>query len=1287
MRFAKSLLIFSYGLFTIAAQTLLFREFLTAFEGNDISVGIFFGSWFLWVGIGAVIAYRAEALADKLLRHIEFLFLAYLPAFVLELILIVYARRIAGIESYALLPVFAVLLLSMAVNAPVSIITGMLFPLGCRWVDDGRKFPVSYVYIIEAAGSFISGLGVAVLLGYGVSLAKIFFILAFIISLSTLIVQLAGVFTKSTRPSVPHTFLSGAVSFLIAVGILVCLVEGADNTLMQHIRVVKWTRLLPKESLAGSFQTAQAEYLYGDYSGQWLVVRDGSVCEALPDDTTNGRIAAIHLCQKPDARRVLVVGSGLGLCQTFLRLPQIERVTWTHCDDQYIQKIDEILPAGIRVSDKRLYRQAGDVRSLLAKEKQYYDIVVLNLPEATNSVLNRYYTLEFYRRIKDSLKPDGVLGVRITGGENIMGSELVGLGASTKLTLEKVFSHLVITPGDETWFIASDSKNLTGAPGLLRDRFAAIKESGRIFAPQGLLSIYLPDRAAAALENYSRADLPEALLVNRDSRPLTYLYSLLLAARQSGATVTKFVKYLATAGPFVFFIPVLFFAFLRIIYILKTARQNSKSSFDSAFLVFSAGWVGIGVVIVLMYLYQTMFGSLYLYIGVISSLFMVGLTIGAFIVVRLVSRITNEIILFAVIFVHSLILVAIAFWPSEMLTHPFFAAAYVLCGVCAGCYFPLAAGQLADAAFRTGPAAGKLEMADHVGASAGSFLTGLILVPVLGTKLTLFVFFLLILANSPPAVIRIYRREQAYSSDTTAILRKVGYILFYIGAVVVISSNLLVAAAAKLAPSLPQYTAQSLAGQLRIERASVAGQNSEQVSYFKVIGADGKLAGYIFSSQDFAPQVSGFGGKINLAVYVDTAGKLINFNIIRSNETPAYLALLGKWYGRLSGHQIFQAGSFADVHAVTGATVSSKAVLSALQESGQKFASQELARQATSSEKTGGPGFRVSDFLPDARGAYLIAALVLSLAVIFFGGFRSRLALLLFNLAAGGIVFNSQYSSEQIMSVLSLHGPAVGLSGVFLLAAGIPLIVVLFGNIYCGYLCPFGAAQELLDCLVPERFKLPLSQQTMRTARFIKYVVLFVLTIAFFISTDRTTLAADPLISIFNLRVAIHDFRSAVLLIAITALAGSIFYTRFWCRYLCPAGAFLSLLNNLVILKRFLPAKKFGRCDFGLTANDRMDCIYCDRCRYGTQKRRVARLREHSAEWTLLFCAVVMAAFIFIITAEGFVGVTSANLAQAAVQTSAGGQPRDVDSQRIRTMIEQKKLSDKEAEFYKKKTD
>jgi len=444
MRAARGFLIFSYGLFTIAAQSLLFREFITTFEGNDISIGIFFGSWFLWVGLGALLVYKAHTFANKLLKYIEFLFLGYLPAFILQAVLIIQARELAGIESYALLSIRAVLLLAIVINAPVSIITGMLFPVACRWVQHEQKLPVSRVYILEAAGSFFGGLGVTVLLGFGVGSVTIFFILAFIVSLSVFCAQLA----KARR-----WFWA-----FVPVCVLVCLIAGADKPIMQRMRIIKWGKLFGGDVPDGAFRTAQSEYLYGRYRGQWLAVREGSTCEVLPDEASAGRIAAIGLCQNPDAERILVIGSGLGLCYEFLRLPQTKIITWTHCDNEYVQMVDKFIPSELKINDERLETSAGDVRSLLAKKKRYYDIVILNLPDATSSVLNRYYTLEFYRQVKGALRSEGVLQVRVAGGENIMGTELINLGASTKLTLEEAFSRVVLTPGEDTWFIVSDSE-------------------------------------------------------------------------------------------------------------------------------------------------------------------------------------------------------------------------------------------------------------------------------------------------------------------------------------------------------------------------------------------------------------------------------------------------------------------------------------------------------------------------------------------------------------------------------------------------------------------------------------------------------------------------------------------------------------------------------------------------------------------------------------------------------------------------------------------------------------
>ena len=1292
MKFSRGLLIFSYGLFSIAAQTLLFREFITTFEGNDISVGIFFSTWFLWVGLGAALIRKAEALAEILLKHVEFFFLAYLPAFILQAILIIQARELAGIESYTLWSIRDILLVSIIVNAPLSLITGMLFPLACRWIASGRikrggGLPVSRVYMLEAAGSFAGGIAATILLGSGVSSASIFLLLALILSSSVFLVQLAKIFAPDTQKNAGLTgrVLACSISLLAPVVVCLCLVQGFDEVLMSRMRVIKWTKLLPENALESSFQTPQAEYLYGAYQGQWIAVREGSVIEALPNESDAGRKAAIALCQKPDARNVLVIGSGLGLCRGLLQLPQIENVTWTHFDNEYVQKVNKYIPSELKIDDERFHSVAADVRPMLSDRRDFFDIVILDLPDATSSVLNRYYTLEFYRLVKQSLSSNGVLTVRTAGGENIMGTELVNLGASTKLTLEKVFSRLVLAPGEDTWFIASDSDKITGEPGTLRDRFASIKGAEDLFNPEALLSVYLPDRAEAAMKSYSSADLPQDYLINRDSRPLTHLYSLLLAAKQSGAPASRLIKHLALAGPAAFIIPILIFVLLRLLYILKSVSQGAPSGFDSSFLVFSAGVVGIGAVIVLMYIYQTLFGSLYLYIGVVSSLFMAGMTIGAASARRLFSKEkpnSKENLLLLVIFVHSLLLCVIAFWPGGEWSHLTFAIAFVLCGLCTGCYFPIAAGQLADSGFETGRAGSMLETSDHIGAAVGGMVTSLAMVPVLGATMALIVFVILMLANLPQAILKIYRPEKLllYSETTALRFRRLGYVLFGVGASLVLCSNLLAHAGARLRPSLPQYSVRALAGEFRTEQQSAALRDSfGKIDYYRVFDANDQLAGYIFSSQDLAHEVRGFGGRINLAVYVDnSSGTLIGFHLIRSNETPSYLELLSKWNDTLIGHHLFQPQPFADIQAVTGATVSSEAILSALKISGQRFASEVLGRETEQFEEE-----RVSQakYMPDNHAIYLIAAFVLALIVTCLGGFRSRLVVLCISLGVGGIWLNAQYSSEQIVSVLSWQAPAMALTGAFVFIVGIPLLVIIFGNLYCGYICPFGAIQELIGYILPGRFKPSISNESMRKARFVKYIILLVVVIVFFASRDRTTLGADPLISIFGLRLTTEYIKSALVFIIGAALVGSLFWPRFWCRYFCPAGAFLSLLNRAAILKRYLPAKKYGRCPFGLTGKDNADCIQCDKCRF--EKFDGAAAQKQRFPGAFAACVIIVSLFVSVISADRFVEVIPAGHEDLAVSAS-GGQPRDVDLQRVQTMIRQKRLSDKEAEFYKK---
>jgi predicted membrane-bound spermidine synthase len=1262
---SRGLVIFAYGLFSISAQTLVFRDFISSFESNDITIGIFFACWFLWIAIGALLVNRSKRLTDFLLANIGMVFLSYLPAFILQVLLIIHIRHFAGIAPYTLLPIPTALFLSALVNAPVSFITGLLFPLTCRWVALETTPAVSRVYLLESLGSFIGGLGTTVLLTSGISSVKIFLLLAFILSLAIL----PSLFLASH----PYRKITVPPVFLLVLFFGLAIVFGADKPVSNRLKIDKWSRLLPPESLTGSFQTAQAEYLYGVYQNQWVAIREGSVVEAVPDPTSAGRIVALTLSQHPKASRILVIGSGLGLCREFLQLPKIDRVVWANSDSEYISRVLEFAPRQWSISDKRFEGFTNDLRVLLNRQQERFDLVIINLPDAASSVLNRYFTIEFYEQLKSALGSSGMLAVRIPAGENIMGTELAAIGASTKLTLEQAFSHLVLVPGDNSWFIVSDSNNLTGDPGVLRERFASIPNAANVYPPNGLLSIYLPDRAAKALDAYNAADLPAEHLINRDSRPLASLYALLLAAKQSDAPVTMLFKKFILAGLPAFLVPVIIYVILRLIFVLTSPASSKPSTFDFTFLLFSTGVVGIGVVIVLMYLYQTRFGSLYLHIGAISSLYMAGLAAGAAVANRLLKikhPHNSEMLLMAVLLIHCAVLAAITFWPAGNWSHINFTFAFIVCGICAGSYFPIAGNLLAVSGLNTTQASAKLEYADHLGAAAGGLLASLSLVPVLGARVTLLMFILLTIANLPAVVLRIRCPGKVCASTT---FRSAGYALFGVAAAFILCSNLLVSASSRYVLALPLREVQALAGSFRVEAAAIAlPDTGKNATYFKTYDINDKLTGFIFSSDELAPNIHGFGGKINIAIRTDTAGNLIDFRIIRSNETPSYLGMLTNWLPSLKDHAIFSPQPFTNVDAVTGATISSKAILESLAQSGAKFASVVLGQTAQQKANA------ASHWQPDLQVIYLLIAVLLTIIVIYRGGYWSRFLIILLNFIAGGFILNAQFSTEQIVSLLSLAVPLAVPTGVFILTVGVPLAAALFGNIYCGYLCPFGALQEFVGYALPARFRPVVSREQMQKGRFIKFVVLFVLIIAFFISRNHNTLGVDPLIKAFSF----NHRDTFIPVVAAIALVGSLFYSRFWCRYLCPAGAFLSLFNKIAIFSKYMPAKRYTNCEYGLSFSDKLDCIYCDKCRY--ERKPVAAEKPVGFGSRYFLPAVLIIALgVSVLSIKSFIRElpTPAN---AAAATASGGQPRNTDLQQIRTMIQEKKLSDHEADYYKK---
>ncbi|HPJ99378.1 MAG TPA: hypothetical protein PKW60_07825, partial [Candidatus Hydrogenedentes bacterium] len=319
MRSARAAVIFSLGFFAIAAQTFLFRQFLTAFEGNELAIGVFFCSWLLWVTAGAWLARLFRRLTPIVTDWFRGAALLYLPAFVVQYGLLGQVRELAGIAPYEQFPLLIMLAVCIVANSPVSLLTGALFTWACRWTagtESGSRSAAltpARVYMLEAVGAAVGGVWATLWLAGGVPVETVFL-------LSALVVMAAG-------------FLPNRLGLLRAAGVLVLAVAvalGAGESWSARSHQRQWRRLIPA-GYEGRVTTAQAEYLYGEHDGQFAVMAWGSVCETPFTLSQGAEDAAAILPQCPHARRVLVLGAGVyPLCTVLCSLPQIEQVAWFH---------------------------------------------------------------------------------------------------------------------------------------------------------------------------------------------------------------------------------------------------------------------------------------------------------------------------------------------------------------------------------------------------------------------------------------------------------------------------------------------------------------------------------------------------------------------------------------------------------------------------------------------------------------------------------------------------------------------------------------------------------------------------------------------------------------------------------------------------------------------------------------------------------------------------------------------------------------------------------------------
>lgn len=136
----------------------------------------------------------------------------------------------------------------------------------------------------------------------------------------------------------------------------------------------------------------------------------------------------------------------------------------------------------------------------------------------------------------------------------------------------------------------------------------------------------------------------------------------------------------------------------------------------------------------------------------------------------------------------------------------------------------------------------------------------------------------------------------------------------------------------------------------------------------------------------------------------------------------------------------------------------------------------------------------------------------------------------------------------------------------FVLLGATLLVAVLFRRAFCGKICAFGALQELFGKLGRKLFKrrFTVPARIDRPARYLKYLALAAIVILTAATGELVIRPYDPWAAYHHLFSAelISGFLVG-LIVLVLSVAGSLFYDRFFCKYLCPMGAFLGLINRI----------------------------------------------------------------------------------------------------------------------------
>ncbi|RJE47296.1 pceC [Dehalobacter sp. MCB1] len=321
--------------------------------------------------------------------------------------------------------------------------------------------------------------------------------------------------------------------------------------------------------------------------------------------------------------------------------------------------------------------------------------------------------------------------------------------------------------------------------------------------------------------------------------------------------------------------------------------------------------------------------------------------------------------------------------------------------------------------------------------------------------------------------------------------------------------------------------------------------------------------GYVVIEQAVA-----YGGPIKMVTGIDLQGKIVGTVIAAHKDTPSFIdnILDQKYLERFIGKDITDPLSInKDIDRISGATFSTRGIAKAVSRGSHAVARSEF-------------GLNVKDEVePFKFGSKEIAVIALVILIVIGMAFKQkklrRLALL-GSLVIIGFQYNTPISLANIAGLLMGNFPSIRENLVwYILLIGIPVITFIIGkNIYCFWLCPFGALQEITAKVGGGKFKCCNKAIEAKAAK-LRYILIYLALIGAFLTKSPSFAGYEPFATLFGRQ----GFGIQWLILPVVIFS-SFFISRFWCRFFCPG----LILNEIIlrprryimgILKKGIPEK------------------------------------------------------------------------------------------------------------------